>query len=114
MALGGFLPWVYTHLGSMSGAVGAGLWVFYAGLLALAGGLVPAHRLRTVIVVQSVLCGLVALGLPVWQVVYMLSLVGLQGWMPGPGLVLSAFGGVLCLLAARQLAGVRPVAAQDA
>ena len=111
MVLGGFLPWVYTYAGPVSGAVGAGLWVFYAGLVALAGGMVPAARLRTVIIAQSVVCGLVALGLTLWQVVHVLSLVGLQGWMPGPGLVLSAFGGVLCLLAARQLAQVRPVQA---
>lgn len=108
LVLGGFLPWVYTYAGPVSGAVGAGLWVFYAGMLALAGGLVPAHRLRMVILVQSVLCGLVALGLPLWQVVHLVRLVGFQGWLPGPGLVLSAFGGVLCLLAARQLSEVRP------
>ena len=111
MVLGGFLPWVYTYAGPVSGAVGAGLWVFYAGLVALAGGMAPAARLRTVIIVQSVVCAVVALGLTLWQVVHLLSLVGLQGWMPGPGLVLSAFGGVLCLLAARQLAQVRPVQA---
>lgn len=109
MILGGFLPWVYTHLGSVSGAVGAGLWVFYAGLLALAGGLVPAHRLQMLLVIQSVVCGVVGLGLPIWQLVSLVSRVGFEGWMPGPGLVLSAFGGVLCLLAARQLAEVRPV-----
>ena len=108
MALGGFLPWVYTHLGPVSGAVGAGLWVFYAGLLALAGGLLPAARLRTLVIGQALLCGAVGVGLPVWQVVSLLSRVGLQGWMPGPGLVLSAFGGVLCLLAARQLMSVLP------
>ena len=111
MVLGGFLPWVYTSFGTVSGAVGAGLWVFYAGLVALAGGMVPAARLRTVIIAQSVVCGVVALGLTLWQVVHALSLVGLQGWMPGPGLVLSGFGGVLCLLAARQLSQVRPVQA---
>ncbi|WP_202816581.1 hypothetical protein [Serinicoccus hydrothermalis] len=108
MALGGFLPWLYTHVGTLSGAIGGGLWVFYAGLLALAGGLLPAGRWRTVIVAQSLLCGVVAVGLPVWQVVRMLSWVGFQGWMPGPGLVLSAFGGVLCLLAARQLLALAP------
>ncbi|WP_202864995.1 hypothetical protein [Serinicoccus sediminis] len=111
MILGGFLPWVYTYAGPVSGAVGGGLWVFYAGLIALAGGMVPAARLRTVIIAQSVVCGVVALGLTLWQVVHALSLVGLQGWMPGPGLVLSGFGGVLCLLAARQLSQVRPVQA---
>ncbi|WP_139722402.1 hypothetical protein [Serinicoccus chungangensis] len=111
MVLGGFLPWVYTYVGPVSGAVGAGLWVFYAGLLAFAGGMVPAVRLRGLVVAQSVVCAVVALGLPLWQVVHLLRLLGLEGWMPGPGLVLSAFGGVLCLLAARQLSQVRPVQA---
>ena len=103
MMLGGWLPWVYTHLGPVSGAVGGGLWVFYAGFLALAGGMVPG-RLAKIIVVQAVACGAVGLGLVLWQVGYLLSLVGAEGWLPGPGLVLSAFGGVLCRLAARQVA----------
>lgn len=102
MILGGWLPWVYTQLGPVSGAVGGGLWVFYAGLVVLAGGLLPGH-LRTLIVVQSILCGALAVGLVIWQVVHLLSLVGTGGWLPGPGLVLSGFGGILCLIAARQV-----------
>lgn len=104
MVLGGWLPWVYTHLGPVSGAVGAGLWVFYVGLLAVAGGLLPA-RWRGLAVVQAVLSGVVAIALPAWQVVHVLRLVGTDGWLPGPGVVMSVFGGVLALLAARQLMG---------
>lgn len=104
MVLGGFLPWIYTHLGSVSGAVGAGLWVFYVGLLAVAGGLVPPAW-RGLAIAQAVLAGVVAITLPAWQVVHVLLLVGTDGWLPGPGLVMSAFGGVLALLSARQLLG---------
>lgn len=104
MALGGWLPWVYTQAGVVIiGAVGAGLWVFYAGLLAIAGGLLPAS-LRVMAMVQAALVGLVAIGLPLWQVVHLYRLVGFEGWAPGPGLVLSAFGGVLALMASLQLA----------
>lgn len=104
MALGGWLPWIYTQAGVVViGAVGAGLWVFYAGLLALAGGLLP-RTLRVVALVQAVLVGVVAIGLPLWQVVHLVRLVRFEGWAPGPGLVLSAFGGILALMAAVQLA----------
>lgn len=102
MALGGWLPWVYTQVGPVSGAVGAGLWVFYVSLLALAAGILPP-RLRILMVVQALVSGVVAIALPVWQVVHVLGLVGTEGWLPGPGLVLSAAGGVLALVAARQL-----------
>ena len=47
MGFGGWLPWVYTEAGRVViGAVGGGLWVFYAGLIVLAGGMLPP-RLRT-------------------------------------------------------------------
>lgn len=121
MALGGWLPWLYTELGTVSGAVGLtrtnvlgvapGLWVFYFALLAVAAGVLPP-RLRVAMILQGVVAGLVGLALPVWQVVQMLSLVGTQGWMPGPGLVLSGFGGILALTAVRQLLRAEPVPAQ--
>lgn len=106
LILGGWLPWLYTGAGPVSGIRGAGLWVFYAGLLALAGALLPA-RLAVAAMVQSVLCAAVALVFPVWQVARVLGLVGTQGWLPGPGLVLTFTGGVLCLFAARDLIGAR-------
>lgn len=121
MALGGWLPWLYTELGTVSGAVGLtrtnvlgvapGLWVFYFAMLAVAGGILPG-RLRVAAAVQGVVAGLVGLALPVWQVVQMLSLVGTQGWMPGPGLVLSGFGGILALTAVGQLLRAGPVPAR--
>jgi hypothetical protein len=103
--LGAFLPWVYTGLGSVSGARGAGLWVFYAATLGLAGALVPLRRLAAV---QAVVLAAVAIALPLWQVGHLLSLVGLQGWLPGPGLLLCLGGGVLAAKAALALLTSRP------
>lgn len=105
VALGAFLPWVYTGVGAVSGARGAGLWVFYAATLGLAGALVPS---RTLAAVQATVLAVAAVGLAVWQVVHLLSLVGLQGWIPGPGLVLVLGGGVLAAKAARSLFSDRP------
>ncbi|QFG69614.1 hypothetical protein [Ornithinimicrobium pratense] len=117
MALGGWLPWLYTELGTVSGAVGLsrtlvlgvapGLWVFYFALLAVAGSILPP-RLRTAAAIQGLIAGVVGLVLPVWQAVQLLRLVGTAGWMPGPGLVMSAFGGILALMAARQLLKAEP------
>jgi hypothetical protein len=98
--LGGFLPWMYTGVGSVSGARGAGLWVAYAAMLGLAGALLPFRRAAAV---QAWVMGAVALVLPLWQVVHLVNLVGFTGWLPGPGLVMSAGAGALALLAGRQL-----------
>lgn len=100
LVVGAFLPWLYTSLGQLNGINGPGIWTLYAGLLALAGGIIPMPRLAAV---QGVICGLVGVALPVWQVVHVLSLVGTAGWYPGPGLVLTFGGGVLSLAAARTL-----------
>lgn len=100
LMVGAFLPWLYTPLGEVSGFRGPGQWTFYVGLLALAGGIVRRPRLAAA---QGVIAGVVAVALPVWQVVHVLTLVGTQGWYPGPGLVFCFGGGVLALNAARLL-----------
>lgn len=105
VAFGAFLPWVYTGVGAVSGARGAGLWVFYAATLGLAGALVPS---RIVAALQATVLALAAVGLAGWQVVHLLSLVGLEGWLPGPGLVLVLGGGLLAARAARMLYTERP------
>ena len=92
VALGAFLPWVYTGLGPVSGARGAGLWVFYAATLGIAGALVPSRRLAGA---QGAVLAVAAVGLAGWQVVHLLTLVGPQGWLPGPGLLLVFGGGLL-------------------
>ena len=97
---GSFLPWIDTAVGSISGARGAGLWTFYAAMLGLAGALVPARRVAAV---QATIFAAVALLVPAWQVVHLLDLVGTEGWLPGPGLVLVIGGGVLAATAAVQL-----------
>jgi hypothetical protein len=98
--LGSFLPWIDTAVGSVSGARGAGLWTFYAAMLGLAGALIPMRRVAAV---QAAIFAAVALVLPAWQVVHLLSLIGINGWVPGPGLVLVLGGGVLGATAAAQL-----------
>lgn len=102
LLVGAFLPWLYTPVGPLSGIRGAGLWTLYAALLALAGALLPA-RFTVLAVVQAVIVSVAAIALPLWQAARVFSLVGTQGWAPGPGLVMTFGGGVLCALAARDL-----------
>lgn len=100
VAIGSFMPWIDTALGQVSGARGAGLWTFYAAMLGLAAALVP---IRGLALAQGAVFALVAIALPVWQVVHLLSLVGTAGWRPGPGLVLVLGGGVLAGSAVRTM-----------
>lgn len=100
LVVGAFLPWLYTPIGQVSGIRGPGLWTLYAGMLALAGGLIPLPRLAAI---QALVCGIAGVVLPVWQIVHVLGLVGTGGWYPGPGLVFSLGGGVLALAATRKL-----------
>lgn len=98
--LGAWLPWLYTGLGSIAGVRGAGLWTMYAAVLGLAGAIIRRRRLAAL---HAGALAVVAVALPLWQVVHLMSLVGLAGWMPGPGLVLTLGGGVLAATAARSL-----------
>lgn len=100
VAIGSFLPWLDTRLGTVNGAHGPGLWTFYVAMLGLAGALVP---IRTLAIVQGAVLAAVAVALPTWQLVHVLSLVGLGGWMPGPGLVLVFGGGVLAAAGVRRM-----------
>ncbi|MDT0200541.1 hypothetical protein [Nocardioides sp. AE5] len=95
--LGSFMPWLTTSLGSVSGAQGPGIWTFYAAVLGLAGALVPVRALAAA---QAGILAVVAIGIPIWQVVHVLGLVGFAGWQPGPGLVLVIGGGALAARAA--------------
>lgn len=100
MLVGAFLPWMYTQVGNFTGMSGPGLWTATVAMLALAGALVP---LRMLAVVQAGIAALVAVVIPVWQFWHMFSLVGMAGWMPGPGLLLTFVAGILCGVAAWQL-----------
>lgn len=103
VALGSFLPWVETALGAKSGVAGGGpgVWTFYAAVVGLAAIIVPW---RAAALAQGAVMALVALVLPVWQLVHALRLVGTGGWMPGAGLVLVLGGGVLAAAAVRRMA----------
>jgi hypothetical protein len=95
--VGAFLPWVATGAGNVAGVRGAGLWTMYAAVLGIAGAIIRSPRLAAV---HAGLLAVVATALPLWQVAHLLSLVGLQGWMPGVGLVLTLGGGVVAGFAA--------------
>ncbi|WP_203336532.1 hypothetical protein [Nocardioides limicola] len=103
--VGSFLPWLHTFAGVISGANGPGLWTFYAAVFGVAGALMPWRRVGAV---HAVVLAAVALVLPIWQVVHVIGLVGLSGWMPGPGLVVVFTGGVLAAAAARRLLQAAP------
>jgi hypothetical protein len=47
--------------------------------------------------------GAVCVVLPAWQLFRAFDLLGTQGWLPGPGVVLVFGGGVLAAVAARSL-----------
>lgn len=90
--IGAWMPWLFTGLGSVVGIRGAGLWTTYAAVLGIAGALIKRPRWAAL---HAAVLAVVATGLAVWQVVHLFSLVGFEGWMPGPGLVLTIGGGVL-------------------
>lgn len=94
---GSFLPWVYTGAGNVSGIRGAGLWTLYAAFLGIAAAIIRWPRVAAV---HAGILAVAATGLPLWQLLHLLSQVGLAGWMPGAGLVLTFGGGVLAGFAA--------------
>lgn len=104
--VGAFIPWLYTPLGNITGMRGPGLWTATVGVLALAGALVPV---RVLAILQAVAAAVICVVLPVWQFLRLFNLVGMEGWMPGPGLVLTLAGGVLAGVAAWQLWSLRAV-----
>lgn len=108
LIVGAMLPWMYTGVGNYNGFRVAGPWTFYAGFLALGGGLLPHRALAAG---SAIVAALPAVGLPLWQLLHMFRLVGTAGWMPGPGTVLTVGGGVLALVTARRLLSAEASAA---
>lgn len=102
--VGAFLPWLYTPVGTITGMRGPGLWTATVGVLALAGALVPV---RVLAILQAAAAAVLCVAIPVWQFVHVFSKVGMGGWLPGPGLVLTLAGGVLAGVAAWQLWSLR-------
>lgn len=102
--VGAFLPWLYTPVGTITGMRGPGLWTATVGVLALAGALVPV---RVLAILQASAAAALCVALPVWQFLHVFTKVGMGGWLPGPGLVLTLAGGVLAGVAAWQLWSLR-------
>ena len=98
--LGAFLPWIATAAGNVAGVRGDGLWTMYAALLGIAGAIIRSHTLAAA---HAAVLAVVAIALPLWQVLHLADLVGFAGWAPGPGLVLTVGGGVLAGSAAVSL-----------
>src|SRR5690606_15984391 len=117
MFLGVWLPWFWTNVGNIS-AIGfsfdqssavitlagqPGLWTWMASFMALAGALVPWRQAS---VVLGGLAPVIGLGLPVYYLARALSgsyFFAQADWMPGPGLVLTAGGAIMCAIAVREL-----------
>lgn len=107
--VGALLPWLQT--GFSTPRHPHFLWLFVIGFVALSGGLVPLRRLAFW---HGVATAVVALGMTAWYLVELADLVarvGFSGWMIGPGLVLTAAGGALAIIAARTLASIEVVPA---
>lgn len=104
VVLGSFLPWVSTPFGNLAGTRGAGLWTLYAGVAAVAGGIV---RSRLLAFGHAVVCSAVVLTLAGWQLGRLGRLALATGTatvaVPGLGLLLVVAGGALIAVAAFRL-----------
>ncbi|WP_166353718.1 hypothetical protein [Phytoactinopolyspora limicola] len=101
VAVGSLLPWVATPAGSLSGVAGGGLWTLCAGMIAIAGALLPFRRLA---LAHAALPGIIAAGIVGWQLVRLAELSAVTGsWgklLPGVGLVMVGGGAVFLLRSA--------------
>jgi hypothetical protein len=95
--VGAFLPWLMTGVGTFTGMRGAGTWTVFAGAIGLGASMMRSRRL---VLIHAVGIAAVAVVLPLWQVIHMLGLVGLSGWLPGIGLIMTFAGGVAVARAA--------------
>ncbi len=106
--VGSLLPWVTTPFGSLSGAVGPGLWTLCAGFIALAGAVLPY---RKVAVWHSLAPGVAIATIVVWQLLRLADLSQTtQSWgqlLPGMGLVMAGGGAVILLRTGRRLLAMR-------
>lgn len=110
--IGAFIPWLQTGFGTPRHP--HYLWLFVVGFVALSGALVPW---RPVAFWHAVATAVVSLGLLAWYLWQLfeqiVAVVGFSGWFPGPGMVLTIAGGVLAVIAARTLAGIEAVPANQ-
>ncbi|MUL43756.1 hypothetical protein FZ103_21750 [Streptomonospora sp. PA3] len=104
MIIGAFTPWVSTPLGNLSGMAGPGLWVLCAGVLGVAGGLLPYRRIA---LAHALIPAAAGGALVVWQLAR-LAMLSMEhdSWgklLPGVGLVIVGAGAVLLARAARRM-----------
>lgn len=104
LAIGSVLPWVQSPLGSLSGLAGPGLWTLCAGVIAIAGALLPHRR---VAMAHAALPGLAAMVLAAWQLARLVQIsASTDSWgtlFPGIGLVLAGGGAVILIRAALRI-----------
>lgn len=100
ITVGAFLPWVMTGVGNFTGMRGAGSWTVFAGVLGLGASMMRSRRL---VLLHAVGIAGIAIVLPAWQLVHMLSLVGVRGWLPGIGLLMTLGAGIVIARAAMEL-----------
>lgn len=63
-------------------------------------------RSRRLVLLHTVGIAAIAIALPPWQVVHLVGMVGLGGWLPGIGLIVTFGGGVGVARAALELASI--------
>jgi hypothetical protein len=104
VVIGAVLPWALVLGQSLRGSPLAVSWTLWAGLMTLAGALIPQ---RTLFVVSTLAGGGTAVGLAVWQTARIVDRCPLSlDCLPGPGLGLVLAGGLFALvLAGRYVLG---------
>jgi hypothetical protein len=91
------LPWVATSFGTFWGLDGPGRWTLYAGFLGLAGAIV---RRPGIVATHAAVLGLVAIGMPAWQLARLTAVCPPGGCLPSAGLLLTGLAGAMALRAA--------------
>jgi hypothetical protein len=100
ITVGAFLPWLMTSFGNFGGMRGAGSWTVFAGVIGLGASLMRSRRL---VLLHAAGIAAVTITLSLWQVVHVIGLVGMRGWLPGIGLIMTFGGGVAIARAALEL-----------
>ncbi|GAA1772385.1 hypothetical protein [Streptomonospora arabica] len=104
LIIGAFTPWVSTPLGNLSAMAGPGLWLLCAGVVAVAGALLP-HR--TLALAHALIPAAAGGSLVVWQLAKIAQISAeTDSWgkmLPGVSMVIVAGGVVLLFSAARRM-----------